>query len=68
MTFTLSLLRPELPVCNMLHIWAFLSMIMCGGGRLWATQQGSCMRRQDAPHRGVSDTSFWQDTFEGNGP
>ena len=39
-----------------------------GREALWATQQGSCMRRQDAPLRGISDTSFWRDTFEGSGP
>ena len=36
-------------------------------GRLWATRQGSCMRRQDALRRRISDTNFWRDTFEGDG-
>ena len=33
------------------NIWPFLSMIVSGVGRLWATRQGSYMRRQDALHR-----------------
>jgi hypothetical protein len=42
-------------------------MIVRGVGRLWATRQGSCVRRQDALHRGIIDTNFWQDTFDGDG-
>ena len=42
-------------------------MIVTGVGRLWATRQGSCLRRQDALHRGISDTNFWPDTVVGNG-
>ena len=49
------------------HIRPFLSMTMCEVGGLWATRQGSCVRRLDALHRGISDTNFWPDTFEGNG-
>jgi hypothetical protein len=50
------------------HIRPFLSMIVPGVGMLWATRQGSCLRRQDARHRGISDTNFWPDTFAGDSP
>jgi hypothetical protein len=43
--------------CELLR--PFLSMIMRGVGRLWATRLDPCMRRQDALHRGISDTNFW---------
>jgi hypothetical protein len=36
---------------NMPNIWPFLRMIVSGVGRLWATRQGSYMRRQDALRR-----------------
>ena len=42
-------------------------MIMPGVGKRWATRQGSCVRRQDAVSRRMSDTNFWRDTFEGDG-
>ena len=32
------------------NIWPFLSMIVSGVGRLWATRQGSYTRQQDALH------------------
>ena len=40
---------------------------MRGVGRLWATRRDYSMRRQDALHRGINDTNFWQDTFDGDG-
>ena len=43
-------------------------MIVPRVSRLWATRQGSCMRPQDARHRGISGTNFWPDTFEGDSP
>ncbi len=40
------------------HIPLSLSMIMPGVGKRWATRQGSCVRRQDAVSRRMSDTNF----------
>ena len=52
---------------NMPHIPPSLSMNVPGIGRRWATRKGSCVRRQDAVRRRISDTNFWWDTFEGVG-
>ena len=48
---------------NMPNICPFLSMIVSGVGRLWATRQGSWVRRQDALHcrsREADTRGRWQ--------